>query len=54
MSRHDLKDSAAAVAAASISSALPRATLASVAPSTGDFVSNLSPEIEGTIFPSIM
>src|SRR6478735_4495508 len=54
MSRQDLKASAAAVAAASMSSALPRATLASVAPSTGDFVSNVSPEIEATILPSIM
>src|SRR4051794_9667726 len=54
MSRQDLKASAAAVAARSISSAVPRATLASVAPSTGDFVSNVSPEIDGTILPSIM
>src|SRR3954469_2404269 len=54
MSRQDLKASAAAVAARSTSSALPRATLASVAPSTGDFVSNVSPEIDGTILPSIM
>src|SRR4051794_37591160 len=54
MSRQDLKARAAAVAARSISSALPRATAASVAPSTGDFVSNVSPEIDGTILPSIM
>src|SRR6478736_5428593 len=54
MSRQDLKASAAAVAARSTSSALPRATLANVAPSTGDFVSNVSPEIDGTILPSIM
>src|SRR3954447_21335379 len=54
MSRQDLKASAAAVAARSTSSALPRATLASVAPSTGDLVSNVSPEIDGTILPSIM
>ena len=41
MSRQDLKASAAAVAARSMSSALPRATLASTAPSTGDLVSNV-------------
>src|ERR1700733_6093781 len=54
MSRQPLKASAAAVAARSISSALPRATEASTAPSTGDFVSNVAPEIEGTTLPSIM
>src|SRR5215475_11953467 len=54
MSRQDLKASAAAVAAWSISSALPRETLASVAPSIGDFVSKLSPEIEATVLPPIM
>ncbi|MEY9382553.1 hypothetical protein ABIF93_000810 [Bradyrhizobium japonicum] len=54
MSRQDLKARAAEVAAASMSSALPRATLASVAPSTGDFVSKVSPEIEATVLPSIM
>src|SRR3954466_13791542 len=54
MSRQGLKARAAAVAARSTSSALPRATLASVAPSIGDFVSNVSPEIDGTILPSIM
>src|SRR6478736_9919398 len=37
-----------------MSSALSRATLASVAPSTGDLVSNVSPEIDGTILPPIM
>ena len=37
-----------------MSSALPRATDASTAPSTGDLVSNVSPEIDGTILPSIM
>ena len=31
-----------------MSSGPPRATLASTAPSTGDFVSKLSPEIDGT------
>src|SRR4051812_16930437 len=54
MSRQDLKARAAAVAARSTSSALPRATLASIAPSTGDLVSNVSPEIDGTILPSII
>ena len=54
MSRQDLKASAAAVAARSISSALPRATVASTEPSTGDLVSKVSPEIDGTILPSIM
>ncbi|MEY9226034.1 hypothetical protein ABH974_006457 [Bradyrhizobium ottawaense] len=54
MSRQDLKASAAAVAARSMSSAVPRATLASVVPSTGDFVSNVSPDIEATVLPSIM
>ena len=54
MSRQDLKASAAAVAARSMSSALPRATVASTAPSTGDLVSNVWPEIDGTILPSIM
>src|SRR6185437_10623487 len=54
MSRQGLKASEAAVAARSISSALPRATEASTALSIGDFVSNVSPEIEGTILPSIM
>src|SRR5882724_1002173 len=54
MSRQALKASAAAVAARSISSALPRATDASAALSIGDFVSNVAPEIDGTILPSIM
>src|SRR5882757_2070900 len=54
MSRQALKARAAAVAARSISSALPRATDASAAPSIGDFVSNVAPEIDGTILPSIM
>src|SRR5262249_3803517 len=54
MSRHDLKAREAAVAARSISSALPRATEASTDPSTGDLVSNVSPEIDATILPSIM
>src|SRR3954454_5605892 len=54
MSRQALKACAAEVAARSISSALPRATEASTAPSTGDFVSNVSPEIDGTILPSMI
>src|SRR3981081_1344966 len=54
ISRQALKACAAAVAARSISSASPRATGASTAPSTGDFVSKVSPEIDGTILPSIM
>src|SRR5437762_6809744 len=54
MSRQDLKASDAAVAARSTSSALPRATDASTAPSTGDLVSNVWPEIEGTTLPSII
>src|SRR3954454_16906189 len=54
MSRHDVKANVAAVAARSISSALPRATDASTAPSTGDFVSNVWPEMEGTILPSMI
>src|SRR5262249_28408822 len=37
-----------------MSSALPRATRASVAQSIGEVVSNVSPEIEGTTLPSIM
>src|SRR4051794_332238 len=53
MSRQDLNACAAAVAAPSMSSALPRATVASTAPSTGDVVSNLSPEIDGTVWPPI-
>src|SRR5580692_3709851 len=53
MSRQDLKASAAAVAARSISSALPRATDASTAPSTGEVVSKVCPEIDGTILPSM-
>jgi len=39
---------------ASISSALPRATVASTAPSIGDLVSKVAPEIVGTVLPSIM
>src|ERR1700733_5021407 len=54
MSRQPLKASAAAVAARSISSALPRATDASTAPSTGDLVSKVAPEIDGTTLPSII
>src|SRR3981081_1300512 len=54
MSRQALKARAAAVAARSISSALPRATDASTALSTGDLVSKVSPEIDGTILPSMM
>ena len=54
MSRQDLKAVAAAVAARSMSTALPRATDASTMPSTGDFVSNVWPEADGTILPSIM
>src|SRR5450759_185244 len=54
MSRQALKASAAAVAARSISSALPRATDASTELSTGDLVSKVAPEIDGTILPSIM
>jgi hypothetical protein len=53
MSRQDLKASEAAVAARSISSGLPRATVASTEPSTGDLVSKVSPEIDGTLLPSI-
>src|SRR5665213_642803 len=53
MPRQALNASAAAVAARSISSALPRATLASTAPSIGDLVSKVAPEIEGTTLPSI-
>src|SRR6478735_4889409 len=53
MLRQDLKASDAAVAARSMSSALPRATVASTVPSTGDLVSNVSPEIEATTLPSI-
>src|SRR5689334_14890747 len=37
-----------------MSSALPRATVASCAPSIGDLVSKVAPEIELTIWPSIM
>src|SRR4051812_22228116 len=54
ISRHDLKASAAAVAARSMSSALPRATVVSCAPSIGDLVSKVAPEIEWTVLPSIM
>src|SRR6478609_1930719 len=54
MSRQDLKASEAAVAARSMSSALPRATEANTVPSTGDFVSKVCPETEGTALPSIM
>src|SRR5689334_10676584 len=54
MSRQALKAREAAVAARSMSSALPRATDASTAPSIGDLVSNVSPETEGTVLPSIM
>src|SRR3954469_22390352 len=54
MSRQALKASAADIAARSTSSALPRASEASTAPSTGDFVSNVSPEIEDTILPSMI
>src|ERR1700749_257458 len=54
MSRQDLKASDAAVTARSISSALPRATDASTAPSTGEVVSNVWPDIDGTTFPSMM
>src|SRR5690348_5178564 len=54
MLRQDLKARVAAVAARSTSSALPRATVASTEPSTGDLVSKVSPEIDGTILPSII
>src|SRR6201995_2690559 len=54
MSRQDLNASAAAVAARSMSSAPPRATAASTEPSMGEVVSNVSPEIDATILPSIM
>src|SRR5665213_1286782 len=54
MSRQDLKASAAAVAARSISSALPRATDASSEPSTGELVSKVWPDTDGTILPSMM
>src|SRR6202790_3812910 len=37
-----------------MSSALPRATLASTEPLVGDLVSNVLPEIDGTIVPPIM
>ena len=53
ISRQDLNAVAAAVAARSMSSALPRATNASTAPSTGDLVSNVWPEVDGTVLPSI-
>src|SRR5665213_551809 len=53
ISRQDLKASAAAVAARSTSSALPRETCASTVPSIGDFVSKVCPEIDGTTLPSI-
>src|SRR5450432_1734057 len=53
ISRQALKACAAAVAARSMSSALPRATFASTAPSTGDLVSKVAPEIDGTILPSM-
>src|ERR1700761_692582 len=36
-----------------MSSALPRATVARTEPSTGDFASNVAPEIEGTVLPSM-
>src|ERR1700733_5552891 len=54
MSRQALKAMAAAVAALSMSSVLPRATFASTAPSIGDRVSNLAPEIDGTLSPPII
>src|SRR5690348_15426943 len=54
MSRQALKAREAAVAARSMSSALPRATDASTAPSIGDLVSKVSPETDGTVLPSIM
>src|SRR3954469_3040871 len=54
ISRQALKASEAAVAARSISSTLPRATDASTALSTGDLVSKVWSEIDGTILPSIM
>src|SRR6185369_10631208 len=54
MSRQDLNAVAAAVAARSMSSALPRATDANTSPSTGDLVSKVWPEIDGTVLPSIM
>ncbi|MGY2844729.1 hypothetical protein ACVMDN_001983 [Bradyrhizobium sp. USDA 4510] len=53
MSRQALKALDAAVAARSISSALPRATVASTVPSIGDLVSKVWPEAAGTILPSI-
>src|ERR1700733_7955362 len=54
MSRQALKACAATVAARSISSAPPRATEASTAPSTGELLSKVSPEIEATTLPSMM
>src|SRR6266566_209308 len=54
ISRQALNASAAAVAARSMSSSVPRATCASIAPSIGEFVSKVSPEIDGTMLPSIM
>src|ERR1700722_2184167 len=54
MSRQGLKACAAAVAERSVSSDPPRATDASRAPTTGDLVSKVSPDIDGTILPSII
>jgi len=54
ISRQALKARWAAVAARSMSSVLPRATLASTAPSIGDRVSNLAEEIDGTLSPPII
>src|SRR3954451_12453140 len=51
MSRQDLKAAAAAVAARSMSSALPRATVASTVRSTGEAVSNVWPEEDDTVLP---
>src|SRR5262245_60128037 len=53
MSRQPLKARAAAAAARSMSSALPRATVASTVPSIGDFVSKVSPEADATTLPSM-
>ena len=54
ISRQALKARWAAVAARSMSSALPRATFASAVPSIGDRVSKLAPEIDGTLLPPII
>src|SRR6202035_5728868 len=54
MSREAWKAWRALVAARSMSSVPPRATVASTAPSTGDLVSKVWPDIDGTTLPSMM